>query len=150
MAERIKIEGLKELDSALAQLPRSTGKNVLRKVLKKVAQPIADQASGIAPYKTGELQSSIAVSTKLSKRQAKLHRKMFKDDKAAVEMFVGAGAVPQAHLREFGGGPGGPDPFMRPAWDSNKHKVLETIKEDLWNEISKAAARLAKKTAKLR
>jgi HK97 gp10 family phage protein len=150
--ETVKIHGLRELEAALADLPTATGKNVLRRVLNARAQPIADAASSMAPDDpaTGghDLRSSIGVSTKLSPRQKGLHRKMFKDDKAAVEMFVGAGPLPQAHLQEFGTVHHGPQPFMRPAWDEGQGQLLDGIAADLWSEIDKAAKRVAKKRAK--
>jgi HK97 gp10 family phage protein len=77
-----------------------------------------------------------------------MHRKMFKSDKASVEVFAGAGVIPHAHLQEFGTVNHGPQPFARPAWDSNKGRALETIRNDLGDEIAKAAKRLAKKAAK--
>lgn len=142
------IEGLKELETALAELPKATGKNVLRRVLRKRAQPIADAASGHATRRTGALAESFAVSTKLSRRQAAMHRAMFRDDKASVEMFVGAGPLPQAHLEEFGSLNNDPNPMLRPAWDSNKTALIEGLKDDLWDEIQKSAARLARKSAR--
>lgn len=145
MATRVKVEGLRELEQALRDLPQATGKAVLRRVLKQIAQPIADHAKRLAPRDTGALQASITVSSKLSRRQRSVHRKMFKDDRASVEMFVGAGALPQATLREFGGDDHPAQPFMRPAWDANKSRALDTVKASLWDEIQKAAARLAKK-----
>lgn len=42
-----------------------------------------------------------------------------------------------------------PQPFMRPAWDEKKDEVLELIRTELGDEITKAAARLAKKAARL-
>ena len=150
--EAVKIEGLRELEAALADLPKATGKNVLKRVLLNRGQPIADAMRSMAPDDpaTGgnDLRSSIAVGTKLSSRQAGLHRKMFKDDKAAVEVFVGAGPLPQAHLQEFGTVHHGPQPFARPAWDEGQSAVLDGIAADLWAEIEKAAKRLAKKRAK--
>jgi len=152
MVTTVKIEGLKELEKALEELPRATGKSVLRRTLKKAAQPVAEDMRARAPDDPAthgnDLKSSIGVSTKLSKRQARIHRKMFRSDKASVEMFVGAGALPQAHLQEFGAPQHGPQPFARPAWDGNKMQVLEAIKDTLGAEIAKAAKRLAKKRAK--
>lgn len=145
----VHVEGLRELDAALGELPKATGKNVLRRVLRKAAQPIADQAQAKAPIQTGALQISIGVGTKLTRRQSRLHRKMFRDDKASVEMFVGAGGLAQATQQEFGNENHGPQPFMRPAWDGNKDRALEIIKSDLGEEIMKAAKRLAKKQARL-
>lgn len=150
--ETVKIEGLRELEAALAELPKATGKNVLKRVLMKRGQPIADAMRAMAPDDpaTGgnDLRSSIAVGTKLSPRQAGLHRKMFRDDKAAVEVFVGAGPLPQAHLQEFGTVHHGPQSYARPAWDENQGTVLDGIAVDLWTEIENAAARVARKKAR--
>jgi HK97 gp10 family phage protein len=152
MRETVRVEGLRELERALEELPKSTGKAVLRRVLKKRAEPIARHMTALAPDDpaTGgnDLRSSIGVSTKLSKRQASQHRKMFKDDKASVEMFVGAGPLPQAHLQEFGSSIHGPQPFARPAWDAGHGALLEGLKDDLWSEIKKSADRLARKSAR--
>lgn len=148
MVVKVKVEGLKELDAALGELPKATGKNVLRRVLREVAKPMADQAAGMAPVLTGTLKRSVGVGSRLTKRQGRLHRKMFKDDKASVEIFVGAGGLPQAHLREFGADGKPPHAFVRPAWDANKMPMLERIKSTLAAEIKKSADRLARKAAK--
>jgi HK97 gp10 family phage protein len=145
MKNTVHVEGLRELEAALSELPRATGKNVVRRVLLKRAQPVADQMRSAAPREFGNLQTSIGVSTKLSNRQKRQHRKM----KADVEVFIGAGALPQAHLQEFGTFKEPPQPFARPAWDASKNSVLDGIGKDLWAEIEKAAARLARKTARL-
>lgn len=153
MKTRLHVEGLRELDKALGELPKSTGKAVLRRVLKKAGEPIAADMRAMAPDAPGsspkrDLRSSIGVSTKLSKRQRKAHRKAFRDDKAAAEMFVGAGPLPHPHLQEFGTFKEAPQPFARPAWDANKSKALEIIKVALADEITKAATRIARKQAK--
>jgi len=144
----IQIEGLKELDKAFSELPRATGKSVLRRVLMKRAQSIADEAQRLAPRSEGQrtihLQDTLAASTKLSRRQAKEHKK-----ESAVEVFAGAGALPQAHLQEFGTSHHAPQPFMRPAWDSGKNAALDGIRDDLASEIEKARKRLARKAERL-
>lgn len=145
MSITMKVEGLKEVQTALRQLPDSTAKNVIRRVLRKAGQPIADRARELAPVEHGDLRDSIAVSTKLSKSQRRKHRKGGKDD---VEVFVGAGPHPQAHLQEFGTSEFPAQPFLRPAWDQHKRGVLESIKGLMWEEIRKAADRLARKAAR--
>lgn len=145
MTIRVKVTGLKEIEAALKELPRATSKNVARRVLKARAQPIAEMARRLAPVDDGTLRESIAVSTKLSKRQRSLHKKRTKD---TVEMFVGAGTNPQAHMQEFGTEHNPPQPFLRPAWDANKESFLAGIADDLWAEIKKAADRRARKLAK--
>lgn len=144
----VTVSGLRELDAALGQLPKSTGKAALRRTLKKAGQPIADDATAKAPVLTGALQISIGVGTKLTRRQSKLHRKMFKDDKASAEVFVGAGGLAQATQAEFGNHHQAAEPYMRPAWDGNKDQALEIIEAELGAEIMKAAQRLAKKAAR--
>jgi len=52
------------------------------------------------------------------------------------------------HMQEFGTVHNGPHPFLRPAWDAEKDKVLAGLKDDLWAEIEKAAKRIARKAAK--
>lgn len=148
ISKTVSIDGLSDLDKALGELPKSTGKAVLRRVLRKAGQPMAVHAEQAAPKLTGALKTSIGVGTKLTRRQARLHRKMFKDDKASAEVFVGAGGLPQAVQSEFGNEHQEAQPFMRPAWDSGKDQALETIRSELGGEIMKAVKRLAKRRAK--
>ena len=159
----VKVEGLRDLDAALRDLGKSLGKAVLRRTLKKAAEPFDASWRGMAPDDpaTGgaDLKKSGGIGTKLSKRQAGVHRKMFRDDRASVEMFAGP-YEPVAHLLEFGtverfhksGKSVGlitPRPFVRPAWDRNKSAMPKEIARLLWIEIEKAAKRKAKREAKL-
>lgn len=150
----VKVEGLKELERALQELPKANAKAVLRRTLKEAGEPVAKTARALVPEEIGYLRESIDVGPTLSPRQKKLHRKQ-----SPVEMFVGPGPDPAAHLNEFGTGDRVTDdgrhigampaqPFMRPAWDQHKMEVLDTIANRTWLEVEKAAARLAKKAAK--
>jgi HK97 gp10 family phage protein len=140
----VKVEGLKDLERALRELPRANAKAVLRRTLKQAGEPVAKTARALAPKEVGYLAESIDVSPKLSKRQRGIHSRQ-----SPVEMFIGPGTDPAAHLQEFGSGPGHvAQPFMRPAWDQNKGKVLDTIANLTWIEIENTANRLAKRAAK--
>lgn len=147
---KVRVSGLRELDAALGQLTKATAKGVLRRIGLKALQPFADDMRSQAPDdpKTGgnDLRSSIGVGTKLSRRQARLNRKA--ESKSFVEVYAGAGPLPQAHLQEFGTVHHPPQPFARPAWEANKRGVLETIKSDLGAEIEKTAKRVAARKAK--
>lgn len=145
MTTRVKIEGLAELQTVLRELPDATAKNVVRRILRKRGEPIAEAARQRAPYDQGDLKDSIAVGTRLTKRQRRLHRKI---DPSDIEVYIGPGSLPQAHLQEFGTQEIPAQPFMRPAWDRNRESVLHNLRVDLWNEIQKAAGRLARKRAK--
>ena len=148
MAGKFRVEGLKELDKALGELSKSAGKGALRRALKTSAEPLARKMRQGAPRDDYDLIESIDVSTKLSPRQAIQHRKMFASDKASVEMFVGAGPLPQAHLQEFGTWFHPPQPWARPAWDQDQKAILDRLKVELWSEVSKAVGRAQRKAAR--
>lgn len=143
MRTRVRVEGLRELQQALRELPKSTGRNVTRRALIKAAEPIEAEAERHAPVLKGHLQRSIDTGTKLTRRQKRRHKK-----KSDVEIFVGAGGLAQATQQEFGNVRHGPQPFLRPAWDNNKMAALETVKSELKTEIQKAAERLRRKAAR--
>lgn len=160
----VKVEGLRETEAALRELGKALGKGVLRRVLIARAQPFDAAWRGMAPDddRTGgiDLKASGGVGTKLSKRQGKMHRRMFKNDRASAEVFAGPGpdvaAVPnefgtgERRQRKSGKGVGSvtATPFVRPAWDQTKDAMLDGIAADLWAEIEKTAARKAKREAR--
>lgn len=151
MKMTLQVEGLKALDQALGELTRATARNVLRRVGKKALTPVAIEAKRLAPVDEGDTRDSIGVGTKLTRRQAQLHRRAVRSGATAAnfaEVFVGAGGLPQAHLREFGGDGHPPHPYMRPAWDGQKAAVLNTIKSDLAVEIDRSARRAAARHAR--
>lgn len=139
------MEGLAELQTTLRQLPDATARNVMRRVLLQAAAPIADAAAARAPVRTTALKISITESTRLSTNQRREYRKADPND---VEVYVGAGALPQAHLQEYGTSTNPAQPFMRPAWDMQKEGAFHSIKDLLWKEIEKAVQRRARKAAK--
>lgn len=152
--KKVTVEGLSDLEANLRELPKAVARNVLRKVLLKRAQPLAASMKNLAPDDPStpsnkDLKGSIAAGTKLSPRQARLHRKETKDDKQFAEVFVGAGKIPHAHLQEFGTITNHPQPFARPAWAENQDAILEGLKDDLWTEIEKTAKRRASRIARL-
>lgn len=163
MAKRtVRVEGLRDLQRALSELPKATSRNVQRRAMIKALTPMERQAESLAPALTGELRRGIEVGTKLSKRQQSEHRasigmKGFRttegfryDPQTAIFMFMGPRGSAKAIVQEFGSVYLSPHPYMRPAWDSGAGPAVETIKDELWSEIDKAAARLARKAAKLK
>ena len=144
------IEGLRNLEAAFEEIGNvNQRKASARRAMKKAAQPIAEKAQSLAPREFGTLGESIVVGTVLSKRQRGQHRKMFRDDRAAVEMFVGAGPLSSAHNQEFGNEKIAPQPFMRPALDATATGYLSTIKDELWADLQKTVARAERKAARL-
>lgn len=170
----VKVEGLRELEAALSQLPKAVAKATLVRVLKKAAEPIREAAERAAPVRdpgapdkyyggakvgkghtrpegqrgklrrTGTDKALWQAGTRLTRRQAGNARKEGKD---FAEYYVGS-RDPIARLLEYGTANAAPHPMIRPAWASNKDRALETIKEELGGEIAKSAQRLAKRAAK--
>lgn len=175
MATTVRVEGLRELDRALGELPKATGRAVLTRTLKKAGAPIRDAAQAKAPTDTGALRESIVVSTLkpkghsakktafaaamgagASRREAGAAARSAKAgaNESFAEAFVGPleqrtkKAAIKTIVQEFGSVDQPGTPYMRPAWDANKNLALDIIKNDLGDEIIKAAKRLAKKAAK--
>lgn len=157
----VKVEGLRELNQALEDLPKATSRNVVKRTLIKALLPMEAIASAHAPELTGELKESIDISQKLSSRQKRLHQAEFggkavrtaegfkSDPKTEVFVFMGPRPGSKTIVQEFGSAYVTPHPYMRPAWDGGSRKALEIIADQLALEIDAAAKRLARKAAKL-
>lgn len=143
--EIIKLEGLDALQTSLRELPDRAARSVLRRVLRKVAAPIAEDIANRAPVDFGDLKRSIKVSGTLSRSARRKYRKANPDD---VEVFIGPDSRPAAHLQEFGTRDAPAQPFVRPAWDKAKSSLLNEIRDELATEIIKAKGRAARKAAK--
>ncbi len=144
----IKVEGLSELKDALDELPKATSTNVLRRALLKAGKPIEEMAKSLAPRRTGRLAEISISLTPASPSKMTRRGKAAYTKESKVEVLVEAGPEPQAITQEFGTANHPAQPFMRPAWSSNKMRALGILKDELWTEIDKAAKRLAKKAAR--
>ena len=164
----VKVEGLRELDRALGDLEKkATRKAVARRALKKAAKPMVDRAQALAPKLSGALALSIHAGTKTAEGNAGQQafaatmkaggtraqagaaaRAANRAAAGTVWLHVGPGRHPQAIFQEFGTIHHAPQPYMRPAWDETKDGMIDAIKRDLAEEITKTAARAAARAAK--
>ncbi|WP_136441631.1 HK97-gp10 family putative phage morphogenesis protein [Pacificoceanicola onchidii] len=142
MRTSFKVQGFRDLENALMDLPKAAAKASVRRVLKRAAQPIADAGRGNAPERMGDLKASYGVGTRLTKRQRKLSRK-----ESEVEVYAGPND-PGAIQTEFGNEHQEAEPHLRPAWDAHKGSLLDVIKEFLWADVVKAIARYQRRAAK--
>jgi HK97 gp10 family phage protein len=162
MAQTFKIAGLRELENALGELPKSTGKNVLRRVAVKALTPMRDAARALAPNDpetAASIAETIIVTTKRPDGDKSDAARAFARGGIAAARAAGSGPVkaymgpatrhPKVWQQEMGNVNHGPQPYMRPAYDEGRRPAIEAIKDDLWAEIDKAAKRLAKKRAKI-
>lgn len=169
----IEMQGLKELDNALKELPKQTAKNCLRRAMTKAAEPFVNDAIALAPKRTGRLKRSITVSKMKFGKGGELFKRAYAEARASgasreEASSIGreaAGLAPEGMTSasmilgplkstfyslflEFGTAHMGPRPFMRPAWDKNKRAAIDTMAAIIWDEVQKASARLARKAAK--
>lgn len=161
-----KLDGWKELEKALGELPsKATKKNTVRRALKKAAEPILSDMKANAPRDKGVLVSHLDMSGSLTANERKgtgpeflgigeNGQKIFGKQAARnfVEIHVGATGKkqnsPVAMWAEFGTEDTQPTAFGRRAFEANKMAALQVIGTELGKEIEKAAARAAKKRAK--
>lgn len=136
----MKVSGLKEVEKSLRQLEKvATRRTVARNALKSGGQVLIDRARSLVPVDEGELKSSLSVSTKLSKRQRKKHKK-----RDQIEVFAGAGPHSKATMQEYGNRNHKAQPFMRPAFDGTKRQALTVITGSLRLNLAKALKRQSK------
>ena len=144
-----RLEGARELEKALEQLPKAVAKTVLKKAAIKALAPVLAAAEANASSKvgrvTGRFAGSFKITTNLSKRQKREARR--KGGLGNVDVYVGSDD-PKAHLIEFGTSKMGPRPILRPAWDEKKNEAFEIFQKEVAAELEKAAANLAKKAIK--
>jgi HK97 gp10 family phage protein len=177
MTVRAKFTGAKELEAALRDLgSKATAKRVAVRALTRAAEPIRDKAiqnapddpkSGLGKY----LRESIKIGKKAGQSRG-FKRSMAGGDTAEVWVGIDGNVLPakapkteRRRNRKGGGSSGGgvaaysifvekgtssmaPQPFMEPAWHSEKMTAFNRLGADLWAEIDKAAARQARKKAK--
>ena len=160
MSVSMKMDGFRDIEKALADLPRGTSAGAARRAMKKELAPVAATANALWP---GSDDDVFRITSKLARSQR--HDSAADPSRTALNLFVGApggrDGTPEAHLIEFGTGPRfqkngrftgsvSPTPMLQPAWDMHKHKILEGLGARLWDEIEKTVARRAKRAAKAR
>lgn len=166
-----KIEGLKELEEALLELPKATQGNVLKRAVAIPAADFADDASSRAPKDRGVLESEIKVSQpKIINPGTAAFAAAMQEGGTRAEAAAAARAANRAaggkgksvsvqvgptkrafhgSLQEFGTRNHPPQPFMRPTWDAMKNQIVSSIADTLKDEIEKARDRIARKAARI-
>lgn len=160
MADFMKVTGLKELQYALNQLPKEIQARPLRSAVSAAAKVIADDVKVDVPVDTGTLKS--AVYRYRSRRNSTTGRETFfvgirggKARYANTARNRSKGLVGKTYktqgeafywrFLEFGTNKMPARPFLRPAFEANKQKAVEVMKERLAKAIQDQAKKLAKK-----
>jgi HK97 gp10 family phage protein len=138
-------KGFKELYRAINHLPEVVKKTELEPLLVKSLEPMRDTARYLAPDDplTGppwNLPSSIEVGTRQRSGRAKSDRALGRFD-ARAYMGPTKYGYPQAIMQEFGTIHMVATPYMRPAYDHDKHKTLEIIRGGLGERLQLIASK---------
>jgi len=128
----VQVEGLKELEAKLIKLGGVAGGKVLRQALMAAANPMVKSAKAKVPVDRGKLKSNIRKRSKLGKGKS--------NTVAEVMMGVTKKAW-YGHLVEFGTINTPAQPFLRPAFDENKTKVVQLFRAQLEKRIKKVAGK---------
>lgn len=165
------VEGLKELEDALLELPKATQGNVLKRAVAVPAADFADHAAALAPKDRPLLALEIKVSKPkiinpgtaafaAAMREGGTRAEAAQAARTANRAAGGKGRSVVTHvgptkrafhgsLQEFGTAHHAAQPFMRPTWDALKVSMLGTIAETLATEIEKARKRIAHRAERL-
>lgn len=153
MTTTFEVKGLKELNKFLQQLPAKVETNIMRGAMRAAAKPIKEAAKANAPtgepsesakrrYRVynGALRDSVRISTRLDRRNKQVKARVIvggKSKKTGADVYY-------AHIIEHGSRPhsvkkGGrgevthpgmsPQPFMRPALDSEAGNAIKAAGE---------------------
>lgn len=169
MATRSVFTGGKELERALLELSTKSAQKVGRFALRRAANPIAKKAKAIVRKKERRVEKAITVRVDrlrnnhsefsaliyVSGKKAKYRprrtnrRSKIKGRLQERQYDYQIGSRPDVYARflEYGRHKQGirAFPFLRPAWDSEGGLTAQQrLGEELWNGLSREAARLAR------
>lgn len=160
MAEWVHVQGLKELNDALKQLPERIAKNALRAGVYAGAKVIRDEAKMKAPRYTGPVSQGHpppgtlkrSIIMKHIPEQSGLYRQTFYVTVRSGKQYRNQGkkgnlSQDAYYWRwvEFGTAKMSAKPFLRPAFEGQKTGALDAIKNKLAARIEEEAAKLGRK-----
>lgn len=129
------LSGFDSLDKELSKLSSRTESRIGKKALRAGAKPIVSDAKKNVTVETGDLKKSIGTQM-MNPKRGKLEIR--------IGPRVGKSAAHSGHyghIVEYGYGRQAPQPFLRPAFDTNNKKSIQIIGAVLWREIVKENAK---------
>lgn len=142
-------KGFKELYKAIDHLPETVKKSELEPLLVQALTPMMEYARVFAPDDplTGppwSLPQSIEVSVRQRSGRARSDRSLGRFD-ARAYMGPTKFGYPQAVMQEFGTFRHVAQPYMRPAYDAQKHGALKIISNGLAERLTMIAKKYGPK-----
>ena len=153
MKPTIKTSGFEGLEDALIELEKfsgrtNTGKNAVRRGMRKAMKRLEDKAKALAPVEEGDLRDSIKTKNAKAQRVKGLARYQ---RQTGISILTGPTTLrggSYGYFQEFGTVHAAPQPFMRTAADSEGPEVIKIVSDELQDAIGKTLARARKKAAR--
>lgn len=150
---KAEIKGVVQLKANLEQFRLKITRSGMRVALTKATTPTVRKVKQATPVRTGRLKKymrrKIWTDVKTSTVGATIGPKSGSETVASPDgKAIKVTPAKYFHLVEFGHGgphPAPPHPFMRPTWTADKPDCEKRFADNLRPEITKAAARLAKR-----
>jgi HK97 gp10 family phage protein len=134
MRVRVKVEGAKELERQLRELPGKVEQKILRQAVTAAAKPILDDARAQAPVKSGALRASLKVRAGKRRKGSVNRQVVTKDGFFKGEQFYGA-------FQELGTKFIDAKEFMLKAFARNKNFAIALIRAHIRSGIAAVAKR---------
>jgi len=153
MAQQSRLEGARELDRVLAQLPQELARFKLEQATRSGANVIRRAAINAAPRDTGErseasqqygaLHTNIKTTKVKSIGGYRSAANVGRDTKGAVEFVVHTSDAFWGLFLEYGTVKHSAQPWFRPSFEQAAPEALDRIGEKLGKELEKTANELA-------
>lgn len=150
--------GFKELERALAEeLPKATARNVLTRTATKSMERVRVRMGQNAPYDPADRDEDgkhLKDTMKTQRVTAKRARGQARFDRSSgVQVMTGPAPEGQRARANAGWQEDGtvnmpPNPYVRPAADSEGEAAVKDVRDILADEVNKAKARIERKAAK--
>lgn len=131
----VRMDGIKDLEFKLGALDKALGKKLLRQAVRASAKPIRDEAARLAPRRVSEPPRG---TSRYHPAGKELHRSIKVRSAGRLPgstLAVQVKTAPHGHLLEFGTIHMAAQPFMRPAYDTQKGEAIRTFREVLGKKI---------------
>jgi HK97 gp10 family phage protein len=168
---KFKFEGMKEFEALLKEMQQDfeekTSKKILNRAVRKAMGSVLESAKRLVPVDTGALRASLRLEVRKPGRRDKrskyveptdivigsvttapgnvLAKKKFINQRTGKEQ-IGINSDARAIANEFGTATKSAKPFLRPAMDTEKEKVVGSLADSLKAELEKYRSKYRKKT----
>lgn len=137
---RVKVLGLKQLRKELLEVPEKLRRKALRSAQTRASRIIITEARSRVPVRFGLLKKSLGRKSKTYRKSGTVvsvigPRKGFKTQRVGGSKYDDP--VRYAHLVEYGTRHSAAKPFLRPAWDHNRDRIMREQVEAIRRALAK-------------